>query len=105
MVAHNPLNRSGRAGYPHPALASGDNAEAAQGIWVIDAGRGQPAVNQAVHPLPANPAFLAAARERAVPQPGNAEPEEVKCGAVYGHAVVSAVSLHNRRPTTCPLPG
>ena len=31
MVAHNPFHGSGRAGLPHPALASGDNAEAAQG--------------------------------------------------------------------------
>jgi hypothetical protein len=37
MVAHNPLNGSGRAGLPHPALASGDNAEAAQWIGVMRA--------------------------------------------------------------------
>ena len=36
MVAHNPLNGSGRAVLPHPALASGDNAEAAQRICVGD---------------------------------------------------------------------
>ncbi len=28
MVTHNPLHRSGRAGFPHPALASGDDATA-----------------------------------------------------------------------------
>ena len=27
MVAHDPLHGSGRAGFPHPALASGDDAE------------------------------------------------------------------------------
>ena len=36
MVAHNPLDGSGRAVLPHPALASGDNAEAAQRICVGD---------------------------------------------------------------------
>jgi hypothetical protein len=35
MVAHNPLDRSGRAVLPHPALASGDDAEAAQGIGMM----------------------------------------------------------------------
>jgi hypothetical protein len=29
MVAHDPLHRSGLAVFPHPALASGDDAEAA----------------------------------------------------------------------------
>jgi len=32
MIAHNPLHGSGQAGFPHPALALGDNAHAAQGI-------------------------------------------------------------------------
>ena len=27
MVAHDPLHRARRAGFPHPALASGDDAE------------------------------------------------------------------------------
>ena len=36
MVAHNPLDGSGSAVLPHPALASGDNAEAAQRICVGD---------------------------------------------------------------------
>jgi hypothetical protein len=45
MVAHNPFDRSGRAVLPHPALASGDNAEATQRIWMMDARSGQPAVS------------------------------------------------------------
>jgi hypothetical protein len=44
------LRGSGRAVLPHPALASGDNAkEAVQRIRMIDAQRGQPAVNQSPH--------------------------------------------------------
>ena len=70
MVAHNPLHGSGRAGLPHPALASGDNAKAAQGIRMIDARREQPAVNKPPHAVPQHPAVLAAARQGAVPEPG-----------------------------------
>src|SRR5205807_648001 len=36
MIAHNPLHGSGQAGFPHPALALGDNAHAAQGIGMTD---------------------------------------------------------------------
>jgi len=32
MVTHNPLHGSGRAGFPHLALALGDDAHTAQGI-------------------------------------------------------------------------
>ena len=32
MIAHNPLHGSGRAALPHPALALGDDAHAAQGL-------------------------------------------------------------------------
>jgi len=48
MVAHNPLHGSGQAGLPHPALTSGDNAHAAQGIRMTSAGGRQPAVDQAL---------------------------------------------------------
>jgi len=33
VVAHDPLHRSGRAALPHPAPASGDNADGAQRCW------------------------------------------------------------------------
>jgi len=36
MIAHNPLHGSGQAGFPHPALALGDNAHAPQGIGMTD---------------------------------------------------------------------
>jgi hypothetical protein len=32
MIAHNPLHGSGQAGFPHPALALGEDAHAMQGI-------------------------------------------------------------------------
>ena len=30
MIAHNPRHESGRAGFPHPALALGDDTQALQ---------------------------------------------------------------------------
>ena len=32
MVTHDPLHRSGRAAFPHPALASGDDPKSPQRI-------------------------------------------------------------------------
>jgi hypothetical protein len=36
MFTHHPLQGSGQAGFPHPALASGDDAYAPQGIGMTD---------------------------------------------------------------------
>ena len=76
MIAHNPLHRSGRAGFPHPALASGDDAKSPQRIGVADAGRRQPAVDEPPHPVPANSAVLAASTKRAMPEVADLEAEE-----------------------------
>ncbi len=65
MVAHNPLNGSRRVELPHPALASGNDGEAAQWVGMTDAGGRQPAVSESQHTVPGKAAFLATARERA----------------------------------------
>jgi hypothetical protein len=49
MFAHNPLHGSGQAGFPHPALALGEDAHAAQGIGMTDGRRRQPASDKAPH--------------------------------------------------------
>jgi hypothetical protein len=36
MIGHNPLHGSGRAAFPHPALALGNDAHATQGIGMTD---------------------------------------------------------------------
>jgi hypothetical protein len=36
VITHNPLHGSGQAAFPHPALALGDDAHAAQGIGMTD---------------------------------------------------------------------
>src|ERR1700731_1665174 len=68
MVTHNPLYGSGQAGLPHPALTSGDNAHAAQGIRMTSAGGRQPAVDQAPHSGPKHVGVLAAPRQSAMPE-------------------------------------
>ena len=42
MIAHNPLHGSGQAGFPHPALALGNDAHTAQGIGMTDGRQRQP---------------------------------------------------------------
>jgi len=65
MIAHNPLHGSGQAGFPHPALASGDDAHAAQGIGMTDERRRQPASDEAPHAVPEYATVLTAPRKRA----------------------------------------
>ena len=96
MVTHNPLYGSGQAGLPHPALTSGDNAHAAQGIRMTSAGGRQPAVDQAPHPVPKHAGFLAAPQERAMPEPTYLEPKRVQRRAVGRHSVITNVSTHDR---------
>src|SRR5438093_2531681 len=75
MFAHNPLRGSGQAGFPHPALALGDDAYAAQGIGMTDGRQRQPACDEAPHAVPKYAAFVAAPRQRAVPEPPYLEPK------------------------------
>jgi hypothetical protein len=60
-MTHNPLHRSGRAALPHPALASGESAEAHEWIGMTDAERWQPRVDIADHPFPRQMMALATA--------------------------------------------
>ena len=76
MIAHNPLHGSGRADFPHPALALGDDAHAAQRIGMTDDRQRQPAVDEAPHAVPQDAAVLAAPRQRAIPEPAHLEPKE-----------------------------
>ena len=75
MIAHNPLHGSGQAALPHPALALGDDAHAAQGIGMTDGRHRQPASDEAPHAIPKDAPFLAAPRQRAMPEPSYLEPK------------------------------
>src|SRR5436190_19892310 len=96
MVAHNPLHRSGRAGFPHPAPASGDDAKPPQGIGVADVSGRQVAVNEPPHPVPEDPALLAAPRQRAMPESAHLEAEYVARWAVHRHPVIAGVPTDKR---------
>src|SRR3990172_11210713 len=96
MITHNPLHRSQRAGLPHWALASGDNAKSPQGIGMANARRGQPAPNEPPHPLPGDPSGLATPPQRTTPESPNLETEREQRRAVHGHPVVPQMPLHDR---------
>ena len=55
MIAHNPLHGSGRAALPHPALALGDDAHAAQGLKRLNTRPARSPVNASTPPLRAAP--------------------------------------------------
>src|SRR3954469_20835686 len=63
---------------------------------MTDAGRGQPAVNQPPHPVPAYAAGLTTPREGAMPEPPDLKPESVERRGVHGHPVVADVSIDHR---------
>ena len=101
MVAHDPLHGSGRAAFPHPALASGNDPKSPQGIRMTDAGRRQPTANEPLHPVPANTAGLATSRQRAVPGPTDLKPKQVEGPIVRRDPIVAEVSLdHRAQPLT-----
>src|SRR5437016_432533 len=96
MIAHNPLHGSGRAGFPHPALALGNNAHAPQRIGMTDRRQRQPASDEAPHAIPEDAAVLASPRQRAMPIPADSEPKKPQRRLVHGHSIISKVSTHNR---------
>src|SRR6266481_8471313 len=95
-IAHDPLHGSGRAGFPHPALALGDNAHAPQRIGMTDRRQRQPASNERPHAIPKDAAVLAAPRQRAMPKPADSESKNCQRRLVHGHSVVAKVSTYNR---------
>src|SRR5207249_214912 len=113
MIAHNPLHGSGQAGFPHPALALGDNAHAAQGIGMPE--RTRPlgphaaphhllaasayrlsSLSPAPHAVPEDASVLATPRQRAMPEPSHLEAKKSQRRVVHGHSVIPEVSTHHR---------
>jgi len=95
MIAHNPLHGSGQAGFPHPALALGEDAYASQGIGMTDGRHRQPASDEAPHAIPKDAAFLAAPRKRAMPKPSYLKSKKSQRRFVHGHPVIPDVSTHH----------
>ena len=96
MFAHNPLHGSGQAGFPHPALALGDDAHATQGIGMTDRRQWQPADDKAPHAIPEDAAGLAAPRQRAMPEPSHLESKKSQRRVVHGHSVIPDMSTYHR---------
>src|SRR5258706_14458988 len=96
MITHNPLHGSGQADFPHPALALGDNAHAAQGLGMTDDRYGQPAVDKAPHAIPKDAAILATPRQRTMPEPSHLESKKSQRRVVHGHPIIPEVSTHHR---------
>ncbi len=96
MIAHDPLHGSGQADFPHPALALGDDAHAAQGIGMTDRRQRQPASDEAPHTIPEYATILAAPRQRAVPEPSHLESKKSQRRIIHGHSVIPEVSTHHR---------
>src|ERR1700680_2166104 len=94
-IAHDPLHGSGRAVFPHPALALGNNAHAPQRIGMTDRRHRQPASDEAPHAIPEDAAVLAAPRQRAMPKPADSESKNCQRRLVHGHSVVARVSTYN----------
>jgi len=96
MIAHNPLHGSGQAGFPHPALALGEDADAMQGIGMTDRRRRQPASDEAPHAMPKHAAFVATPRKRAMPEPPYLEPKNPQRVLVLRHTVIPDVPTYHR---------
>jgi len=96
VIAHNPLHGSGRAELPHPALALGNDAHAAQRIGMTDSRQWQPTVDETPHTVPVDTAVLAAPRQRAMPEPSNLKPKRPQRRSVHGHTVVPDVATQDR---------
>ena len=91
-ITEHPLHRSGRAGLPHPAPTSGNDAKSAERIGMTDTSRRQPAIDMPLHPGPGETMALAAPPKRAHPQPADLESKGAQRRGVHRHAVVADVS-------------
>ena len=96
-----PPHRSGRADFPHPALASGDDAQTARWIRVADMGRRKPATDEPLHSLPLHAPFLASPFESAVPEVTDREAEVGQSIPIPRNSEVSEMPAHNGFQPLC----
>src|SRR5258708_33938148 len=95
-IAPYPPHRSVRAGFPHTALASGGDAQAAQRIGMADAGRRQPAVDGPFHSFPTDASSLAPASQYLVPELAHGKTKVTEGLPIARHSVDSEVAPPNR---------
>src|SRR6266852_7077745 len=100
-ITNHPLHRSGRALLTHPALALGSDAKPPERIRVMKRWPWQPKINQAAHPLPSKPRFLAPSPQRAIPGASHMEPKHGQRPQVRRHTVITVVTHdHRAQPST-----
>ncbi len=95
MVTPNTLHGSQRAESPLWALASDDDAHAAQWIRMAYVCRRQPQPDEPSHPFPGDMACLTASRKCTLPKPAHRVAERNQRSAIHGHSEVSNM------PTDC----
>src|SRR5208337_1496595 len=83
-----PPHGSGRADFPHPALASGGDAQTARWIRMADMGRRKPSADESLHTLPRDASLLASPFERVMPEVTDREAEVGQSVPVARHSEV-----------------
>ncbi len=95
MITHNPLHRSGRARFAHPALALGHDAHSQQGIGMADFWTRKPLLNQPIHSLPSDSCLLASALEHMMPVSSHLESKTTHRRVVERYSIVTVMSSNN----------
>ena len=90
-----PPHRSVRADFPHTALASGGDAQAARGIRMADMGGRKPALDEPFHPFPWDASLLASPSKDVMPEVAHPETEVGQGVPVSRHSKVSDMPAHN----------
>jgi hypothetical protein len=90
-----PLHGSGRAAFPHPALASGGDAQTVPGIWMADADGRKPAAYESGHPLPSESVLLTTAPQTVTPEPSHCPPEGSQRARIHGYAIIVVVTTNH----------
>ena len=95
MGSGHPPHRSQRALLAHWALTLGSGVEALPGPGMPNADRGDPAVDQLVHPRPVEPIPLAPAPQRSIPTPAHFSTKCIDLPSISGDRIVSGIAAHH----------
>ena len=90
-----PPHRSGQADFPHPALASGGDAQTARGIRMADTGRRKPTTDEPFHSLPLDATMLASPAQSAMPEVAHGETKMSHGMTVTRYSEITKMPAHN----------
>ena len=104
MVIQNFHDRSRRAAFLHPVLASGCNARLPRWTGMMtDKGWGQSAVKRPLHPFPEDSALATVPRQGAMPELTDLDPKYGQRRAVHEYFAVPDVSADHRVQSRAPV--